>query len=136
MKKEEHRSAVKSLGPTQDKAYSVKPKASAVYGRNHNRPPGFFSRKSAGALRRPPGTRFLWCSAHGDYASAGIRVYRGLSASRCMLAPRRVGPAPPVKTLVLLAAYQGCVYIYETVERLVAARIRRLVEIIKTFLTP
>jgi hypothetical protein len=42
-----------------------------------------------------PGTRFLWCSAHGDYASAGIRVYRGLSASRCMLAPRPVGSAPP-----------------------------------------
>ena len=46
-------------------------------------------------LRKGSGTRFLWCSAHGDYASPGIGVYRGLSVSRCMLAPRRVGPAPP-----------------------------------------
>jgi hypothetical protein len=30
------------------------------------------------------------CSAHGDYASAGIEVYRERSVSRCMLAPRRV----------------------------------------------
>ena len=31
----------------------------AAFGRNQNRAPGFFSRGSAGALRGPPGTRFL-----------------------------------------------------------------------------
>src|SRR5208337_2210066 len=54
----------------------------AAYGRNQNRAPGFFSRGSAGALRRPPGTRFL-----------------------C----KKPVPGPSGKNSNLLAVYQGCV---------------------------
>ena len=44
------------------------------------------------------GNPLFWCSAHGDHASVCIGAYRELSVSRCMLAPRRVGPTPPAKT--------------------------------------
>jgi hypothetical protein len=80
----------------------------AAYGRNQNRAPGFFFRGSAGALRRPPKTRFL-----------------------C----KKPVPGPSGKNSSIASGISRlCIY-YETVERLVAARIRRLVEIIKTFLT-
>src|SRR5208337_1315133 len=60
------------------------------------------------APRRPSGTRFFWCSAHGDHASPGIGECRRLSALRCLLAPPRVGPTHPAKTLTLLAVnYAG-----------------------------
>jgi len=81
----------------------------AACGRNQNRAPGFFSRGSAGALRRPPGTRFL-----------------------C----KKPVPGPSGKNSNIASGISRLCRYYETVERLVAARIRRLVEIIKTFLTP
>ncbi len=41
------------------------------------------------ALKRPPGTRFLWCSAHGDHASV---LHRGVS--RPLSLKMHVGPTP------------------------------------------
>ncbi len=81
----------------------------AAFGRNQNRAPGFFSRGSAGALRRPPGTRFLCKKPVPGPSGKNSNIASGISR---------------------LCRYCG------TVERLVAARIRRLVEIIKIFLTP
>ena len=81
----------------------------AAFGRNQNRAPGLFSRGSAGALRRPPGTRFL-----------------------C----KKPGPGPSGKNSNIASGISRLSRYCGTVERLVAARIRRLVQIIKTFLTP
>ena len=39
-------------------------------------------------------------SAHGDYPSVGIGVYRGHSVSRCIMPPRRVARTPSCKKLL------------------------------------
>ena len=72
--------------------------------------------------------RRLCISGHpGVSRAVSLKMHVGATPS---------GPGPSGKNSNIASGISRLCRYYETVERLVAARIRRLVEIIKTFLTP